>query len=175
MDERYRGRGLWIGLGAAAIVLMCLFLCVFGALFSVSTGSAPVYVQPPAGEEGAVAPPATYGQTPFGLGRHAGFGPLSFIAGGIGLAFKLLLLGFLVLLFAGLLKHLYWGRYRWPAHHGGMPPHPRGEPDRPGAPWGPWAWHCHGKRGWPPHSGPSPRPGGDQQEDEPDGPREQED
>ncbi|MFC2023391.1 hypothetical protein ACFLT5_01485 [Chloroflexota bacterium] len=175
MDERFRGTGMWIGLGAAAIVFMCLIMCVFGAVASVTTGRAPAYVQPPMAEEGAAPPPATFGYTPFGMGRHAGYGPFAFIAGGIGLAFKLLFLGFLLLMFAGLLKWLCWGRRHW--HHRYPATAPQGEGDRAtsSAPWGPWAWHCHGRRRWPPHGHPAPSQGGDQQEGEPDGPPEQED
>jgi hypothetical protein len=175
MDERFRGRGVWIGLGAAAILFMCLLMCVLGAFTSVTTGRAPVYVQPPVGEEGVVPPPTSYGHTHFGLGRHGGYGPFSFIAGGISLAFRLLILGCLLLLFAGLLKRLCWGRRHWPAHYGGMPPRHEDDPDRHDSPWGPWAWHGHGRRHWPPHGRPSQAPSDDQQEGEPDGPREQED
>jgi hypothetical protein len=157
MDERFKGRGLWVGFGALAIVLLCLMMCGFGAMFTMSGARAPVYVQPPAVEEGAVPPPATYGHSPSYLGPHGATGPFGFLLHAIGGFFKLAFLGLLFLLLLGLVKrvffgHRFWGPRHWSHIHGG--PHYRGKPPQgtewkggPHGMWGPWAWHCHGHYG----------------------------
>ena len=94
MDERFRGRGIWIGLGVLAIVFLCVMLCGMGAMFATSRGT--VYVQPPGAEEGAVAPHVYQGS--FFGGRHGAIGPFAFIFGAIGLLLKLGFLGLLLLL-----------------------------------------------------------------------------
>jgi len=154
MDERLKGKGLLVGFGALAIVLLCLMMCGFGAMFTMSGARAPVYVQPPAVEEGAVPPPASYGHNPLHMGRHGATGPLGFVFGAIGGLFKLAFLGLLLLLLLGLVKRVFCGHRFWgPMHWGHMPggPHHRGKPPegkewkgKPHGMWGPWAWHCHG-------------------------------
>lgn len=158
MDERFRKHKHWFGLGALLLIFLCIMLCAFGALATMFTRSAPgygavPYVQAPAVEEGA-APPATYqGHGP--LGRHSGFGPLGLIGAGIGLIFKLLLFGLLLVLLLGLVRRIFWG-HRWSYGHWG-PPCPPGAPprgdkgaDAPASGWGPPPWHHHGKHWGPP-------------------------
>ena len=36
MDERFRGKELWIGLGALGIVFLCVMLCGMGAFLTIS-------------------------------------------------------------------------------------------------------------------------------------------
>jgi hypothetical protein len=139
MDERFRGKGLWIGLGALAIVFMCVMLCGFGAMASFTMGRGPVYVQPPAGEEGVAPPPAYYGSGPWGMARHGGFNPFAFI-------FKMAFLGLFLLLLIGLLKRIFWGpRYWGPRHwhppYRGKPPEGEAWKGKPHGMWGPWAHH----------------------------------
>jgi hypothetical protein len=148
MDERFRGKGIWIVGGVFALVFLCLVLCGLGAMVTTALRPGPVYeimpqVQPPTGQEGVVPPPAYYG--PGSVGRHTGFGPFGFILGGIGLLFKLLFLGLLLLLLVGLIRRLFWGPRHW--HHRPWGPYHPGKPPaaeewrrKPHA-WGPWAWH----------------------------------
>lgn len=171
MDERFRGKTMWIGLGAVAIVFLCVALCGFGAMATLflrsgSTYEVVPYVQPPAGEEGAVPPPVQYGHGPVGLGRHDGWGPLGILGSGISLIFKLLLLGLLLLLLFGLVKRLLWGRWSWcPPYWHRSPEGKEGESKPQGQ--GPWAWHHHRKHwGPPPWWGAEPEPAREQ--DEPD-------
>jgi hypothetical protein len=169
MDEKFRRNKHWFGLGALLIIFLCVALCGLGAMATMFTRSAPnygavPYVQPPAVEEG-VAPPATYyGHGP--LGHHGGWGPFGIIGMGIGLIFKLLFFGLLVLLLLGLVKRLFWGHRHWGHGYWG-PPCPPGKPwkgttgeseDESHAEWGPRAWHRHFKHwGPPPWWGPEPK------------------
>jgi hypothetical protein len=157
MDERFKGKRMWWGLGALAVIFMCVMLCAFGAIATLFTRQTPIYgqvpyVQAPAGEEGTV-PPATY-HGPLGLRGRGGFGPLRIIGAGIGLIFKLLLLGLLVVLLLGLVRHLFWPR-RWRYGHWGspcppgVPPTGEKDADAPSAGWGP-PWHHHGRHWGPP-------------------------
>ncbi len=144
MEKHLRGKGLWIGLGVLGVLFLCLL--VFGAGTMMFAGrSAPVYVQPAPGAEGAAPlPQGYYGHGPMGLGRHGGFGLFGIIGFGLGLIFKLLFFGLLALLLLGLVRRFFWG-HRHPAWmHYGKPPKGEKWEGKPHA-WGPpWAWHHHG-------------------------------
>jgi hypothetical protein len=155
MDERFRGKELWIGLGALGIVFLCVMLCGMGAFMTLVSRPGPVHmpvpqVQPPTGDGSVAPPPATYyGYGPMGAPRFGGF---SFIGG----LFRLAFAGLLLLMFIGLIKRIFWGRRRWGYHHcgpggkmhGPWSPHYKGGPPggkewkgKPHAGWGPWGWH----------------------------------
>lgn len=151
MDERFRGKGVWIGLGALAIIFLCLMLCGLGTMAMFATSRDPVYVQPPAGEGGVAPPPAQYSPGPWGMARHGGFGPFGIISFGLGMLFKLLFFGLFLFLLLGLVKRLFWGHRRGGLHHWGKPPQGKGWKDHPHAAWGPWAWRCWGEH-WGPEA-----------------------
>jgi hypothetical protein len=143
MDERFRRKGLWLGLGAVAIIFMCLMLCGLGTMAMFTTRSGPVYVPPAPGEEGAAPPQVYQGHAPRGMGHHGGGGILGFVFRGIGLVFMLVFSGLLLLLLFGLIKRVFWGHRHWgPPHRCG----PKGKEwkGRPHAARGPWPWHYHG-------------------------------
>ena len=151
MDERFKRKPLFIGLGAMAIIFLCIVLCGFGAMvtaFAGRTAQPPIYAPAPIAEEGAAPPPASYGHNtgPMGVGRHGTMGPFGFILGGIGMIFKLAFSGLLLLLLLGLVKRILWGPSHWGHHHRHWPP--KGKVWKHGPPprWGPWAWHCHAER-----------------------------
>jgi hypothetical protein len=150
MDERFKGKKTWIGLGALGIIFLCVMLCGFGAMVTLFMRSAPVHgtvpqVQSPPGEEGAAPPPTyNYGPGSMGMGRHAGWGPLGFLGFGIGLIFRLLFFGLILLLLLGLVKRLFFGHRHWAWAHHGKPPRGEEWKGRPHPRWGPWAWHFHG-------------------------------
>jgi hypothetical protein len=146
MDEKFRGKGIWVIVGILGIVFLCLMLCGLGAMVTTFTRSEAVYIQPPVDEGGAV-PPQVY-QAPLGIGRDAGHGLFGLLAAGIGLLFKMVFLGLLLLLLFGLVKRLLWGPRHWHPrhwgpHYGGKPPEGKAWKGQPHA-WGPWAWH-HGQ------------------------------
>ena len=148
MDERFRGKGLWIGLGALAIIFLCIMLCGMGAMFAGPRSQ--VYVQPPVGEEGVAPPPAYYGFGPLGTGRHSVAGPFAFVFGAIGFAFKLAFFGLLMVLLIGLVRRIWWGHHCWAPPRNWVPP--EGE-EGEGHFWsgrGPWAWHHYRRHGGPP-------------------------
>ncbi|MGD2206601.1 MAG: hypothetical protein PVH17_07470 [Anaerolineae bacterium] len=150
MEKRFRGRGLWIGLAVLGILFLCFAMFGAGAMmFTARSGT--VYMQPPAGEE-AVAPPAPYyGHGP--LGRHGGWGPFGIIGFGIGLIFKLLFFGLLLVLLLGLVKRIFLGPRHWGwAPHWGRPPKGKEGEDKPHEAWGPRAWHRHFAHWGPPGS-----------------------
>lgn len=167
MDEGIDRRRLqWFGVGAAGLIFLCLMLCGLGAMSMLLFRSGPAqgvvpYVQPPPGQEGGVVPPPIYNQVPPAMGRWVGYGPLGFLSAGVGLVFKLLVTGMLLLLFIGLVKRLFWGHRHGRWHRWGMPPRGEEGKGKPYAAWGPWAWHCRGE-----HWGPPPEPGAEN--DEPD-------
>lgn len=146
MDEHLRKNKHWIGLGALAIIFMCLALCGVGAMATMFFRGGPdvaavPYVQAPAGEDGVAAPPVTYGHSRTGMMRG---GPFSFVGGAISLLFRLAFFGLLLLLLIGLVKRIFWGpgwgARHWAAHRRGMPP--KGKPH---GHWGPpWMWPCDG-------------------------------
>lgn len=151
MDEHLRKNKHWVGLGALAIIFLCLALCGMGAMASMffrggaDYGPAP-YVQAPAGEEGVAPPPASYGH---GRMHMTPGGPFSFVGGAIGLLFRLAFFGLLLLLMIGLVKRLFWGprwgARHWAAHHRGMPPKGKPWKGKPHGHWGPpWMWPCDG-------------------------------
>jgi hypothetical protein len=152
MDERFRDKRLWIGLGGLAIIFLCIAMCGLAPMAMFTLRQVPAYAplpytQPPAAEDGAVSPPAYYGYSPFGGGRHAGFSPLGFIA-------SLFLAGLFALLLLGLLKRVLWGGWcggphrRRGFHHWHRPVAPEDKEWRGGAhaAWGPpWGWHGPGQ------------------------------
>jgi hypothetical protein len=157
MDERFRGKGIWVGLGALAIVFLCLTLCGLVSMLVVPRGM--VYAPPPSGQEGAAPPPTTYGYGPVGMGHYGGGGPLAFLFYGIGAIFRLAFLGLLLLLLLGLVKRVLWGHRHWGQAYRCRPAEGEEGEGKPYPGWGPWAWHHHGKRGGPPHWwGPPPEP-----------------
>jgi hypothetical protein len=155
MDERFRGRGLWIGLGALAILLLCLLMCGMGAMLAGPRGT--VYVQPPAGGEGAVVAPV-----------YHGYGPFGFILAGVGFLFKLAFFGLLLLLGLGLVKRILWGHRCWAPPPGWKGPEGEEGKGSVYTAWGPWAWHHRYHRrhcGPPPWWGPPAEPA--EEDDEP--------
>jgi hypothetical protein len=171
MDEKFRGKGMWIGLGAVAIVFLCLMLIGFAAVAAFAPHLGPIYgvapqVQPPAGSEGGAVPAPYYGYAP--LRGGAGFGLFGILGFGIGLIFKLLFFGLLLLLFFRLIRHLLWGPRHWGYRHwgpcwGAKPPEGKEGQGPSGATPGPWAWPHHRHWGpppwWAPESGPAPETG----------------
>ena len=146
MDERFRGKGIWVIAGVVGLVFLCLMLCGLGAMVTTFTRSEAVYIQPPVDEGGAI-PPQVY-QGPLGIGRHVGRGPFGLLASGIGLLFTVAFFGLLLLLFFGLAKRLIWGPRHchprhWGSHYRGKPPEGKEWAGKPHA-RGPWAWH-HGR------------------------------
>jgi hypothetical protein len=150
MDERFRGKGLWIGLGAMAVVFLCIMLCGMGAMFAVPRSQ--VYVQPPPAGEGAAAqaPPAYYGYGAPDIGRHGVGGPLGFLFGAIGALFRLAFLGLLLLLGLGLVKRIFWAHRCWGPPPGWKPPQGEEGGGTPYAARGPWGWHRHHRYWGPP-------------------------
>jgi hypothetical protein len=145
MDERFRGKGLWFGLGAGALIFLCLLL-IAGAFIAVLAPArmAPVYVQPPAAGEGALQPPAAY----YGPGLLGG---LFF---GLKMLFKLAFLGLLLLLLFGVVRRLFWG-----PHYCAPVPSGKGWEGQPGGGFQPhthWRRHWHHPWGPPPWWGPAP-------------------
>lgn len=145
MDEQFRRNKLWIGLAAAAILFLCLALCGLGAMITMGARSSTVYLQPPAGQEGA-APPQVYHSSPgpLSMGGSAYTGPFGFIFGAVGFLFRVAFLGLILLLLLGLVRRLFWGpRHGW-AHVGPRPAcAPKGS-SKSYPRHGPWAWHGHG-------------------------------
>ncbi len=178
MNESYKhhkSKGIVVGLGALALMGLCLMLCFGGAAFTMmhrgSVYGAMPYVQPPAGEEGGVAPPVYHGPGFSGRGFHGGFGPFGLLFFGVGMIFKLLFCGLVLFLFIGLVKWFcHGGPWFWRPPYWGKPP--QGEEGENNSPFvrGPWAWHHHGRH-WGPFSwcGPTPEPesGGQEAEGEP--------
>lgn len=149
MDERFKDRRIWAVAGVAGIIFLCLTLCAMGALATMFMRAGPgaVTVPPvpvPPAEAGA-APQVYYGPSSGGL-----FGFLTF---GIGMLFKLLFFGLILLLGFGLVRRLLWGPRHWGPHHRWARyrgPHRHGPPGgkewkgKPHA-WGPWAAHWCGE------------------------------
>jgi len=166
MDERFRGKGLWVGLGAMAIVFLCMMLCGMGAMFAGPRSQ--VYVQPPTAEESGAPPPlpAFHGRGPTSLGRYGAVGPLGFIFGAIGALFKLAFMGLLLLLGLGLVVRIFRWHRCWGPPPGWKPPEGKESEGKSYAAWGPRAWHHHHK-----HWGPPPwwdaEPEADAESDEP--------
>lgn len=174
MDKHFRGKGLWIGLAVLGVLFLCFAMFGAGAMM-LTARSGPVYVQPPAGAEGAVPPTQYYGHGPMGMG-HGGAGLFGIVGMGIGFLFKLLFFGLLLLLGLGLVRRLFWDRRHWAYRHWGPPCPPGTQPkgkageDDPHAGWGPPPWHRHGK-----HWGPPPWWGAGAEPDEPEAAEDTED
>jgi hypothetical protein len=163
MDERFRGKGIWIGVGALAVVFLCVMVCALGAMAVMVGRSAPEYgvvplVQLPAGGESASAPQVIYGYGPLGTGQRGAFGPFGALFSGIGLLFNLLFFGLIFLVLFGLLRRLFWGHRYWRRHPWGRQPKGKEWKGAPYGPWGPWAWHCYGR-----HWEPEGEPGGEKE------------
>jgi hypothetical protein len=163
MDEGFKKYGLWIGLGAMAVIFLCIMLCGAGAMISMIGRSIPTYapvphVAPPAAEDGSAPPQAYYyPPAPYFGSRYTGFGLFGFL-------FRVVCFGLVLLLVIGLFKRLLWGRRHWRYRFCGPPfpgkPPKGGEPEQDAAEWGPWAWHRHHRRwGPPPWWGPEPESG----------------
>jgi hypothetical protein len=157
MDDRFRGKGLWIGLGMLALVFLCLTVAGVATMAAVAPRLGPVYgavpqVQaPPASESGAVPAPV-YG---YGPAWYAGWGPFGFISFGIGLFFKLLVFGLVLLLFFRLVRRFLWGprcwgTRSWGPYWGPRPPKGQEGESVPDDAAGPWAWHRHHRHWGPP-------------------------
>jgi len=156
MDERFRDKRLWLGLGGLAIIFLCIAMCGLSAMAMFTLRQGPAYApapytQPPAAEDGTAPPPGYYGYGPLGAGRHSGFSPFGFIA-------KLFLAGLFALLLLGLLKRILWGGWYCGPHGWREFHHWHRRPGGPVAPedkewkggvhgaWGPpWTWHGHGQ------------------------------
>ena len=150
MDERFRGKK-WIGLGALAIIFLCLALCGMStmAMFVLRSGPShgvALQVQPSPGEEGTA--PSTGYWGPMGRGQMGHGGPFGFIFGGIRLLFGLAVLGVLLLVMMCVARRVFWGPRHW-----GPPPWARSPEGKEGegtpCAWGPWAWYHHGGQGRP--------------------------
>ena len=160
MDERFRGKKHWIGLGAVAIIFLCLIMCGLGTMAMVVMRSGPAHgvtlqLQSPIGEE-STAPPVVH-RGPADMGGFGYRAPFGFFFGGIRLLFGLAFFGLFLLLIVGLVRWVFWGPRHW-----GPPPWPAGglgQEGRPHAGWGPWAWRHHGGPG-----GPGPEPAGEESE-----------
>jgi len=112
MDASFRGKGLWIGLAALGVIMLCLLLAGMGMVAMLMPRPAPVYVQPPAGGE-SLAPPAAPGYT------YPSFhSPMWMPFAGVGLIFRLFFMGLLALLFLGLARRFMCGPRRWGPPHG---------------------------------------------------------
>ena len=153
MDERFRGKGLWIGLGVLAIIMLCVMMCGAGSMAMMYMSRGGEYVVPPAVEEGA-PPPVAHGYGPLARGGAIAHGPFGFLGSVLGGLFKLAVVGLLLLVFFRLAMRLFWGpRFCGPRFSGagyrGKPP--KGDGDDWGPPW--HAWHRH-RRHWGPCWGP---------------------
>jgi len=167
MNEHFRGKRLWIGLGALALVALCVVLCVgaaaFSALHSGQGHRAVLDVQPNAGQEGGAVAPNYHGPFGWGMDRTRGFGPVRLLLRAGLCALPLLFFGLVLFLVVGLVRRRCWGRGHWGSPPGAQPP----EGENRG---GPWAWHHHGHPWGPqPGSAPAPEPPGERgQPEEPD-------
>jgi hypothetical protein len=163
MDERFRGKGLWIGLGALALIGLCAVLCLAAAaFFALHPGQAhrvALDVQPTAVQEGGAVPSTYYGPA-WGMDRPRGFGPVRlFFRAGLCIL-PLLFLGLSFVVVICLARRRCWGHGHWGPPPGTQPPEGQNR-------GGPWAWHHHGHPwGPPPGPGPAPEPPGEQGESE---------
>jgi hypothetical protein len=144
MEERFSGRKLWFGLGALALIFLCLMVCGLAVL-----ALAPVHLGPAYGVAPYVQPPAAGGgAAPVPVYQYS-LGPLGILAAGVGLIFKLIFFGLLLLLVFGLVRRLFWRRWFWYPPYRGTPP--EGQEGEGAGPWGPWYWRHHHR-----HCGPPP-------------------
>lgn len=149
MDERFRGKGLWIGLGGVALIFLCVMMCGLGTMATMFMSRGADYVVPPAVEEGAPPPPAAYGHGPVARGGSFAHGPFGFLGSVLGGLFKLAVFGLLFLVIIKMVMRLLWRHRACGPRHGGKPP--AGDPGDWGPPWR--AWHKH-HRHWGPGCGP---------------------
>lgn len=179
MDRRFGRKGMWFALGLLALVFLCIVACI-GAAALLAPRPAGTWMQPPAGEGGAM-PPVVY---------HPAHGLWALLRFGVGLLF----LGLLALLILKLVRRLVWGPWHAVSPYGYAPwkSAPQGtaggeaEGSETGVGWGPPAWkrhawrHHHHPHPWgpPPWAAPQPpeqagcggQPGPAQAEAEEDGP-----
>jgi hypothetical protein len=140
MDDRFRGKRVWILFGALGILFACLMLCGLATMAFSVMRSGPVYgVMPQAPGSDGVAPPQVY-YSPWGVG-----GPIGFLARGAGFFLKLTFVGLFVLLFLGLIRRIFWSRHHCPPGYWGKPPEGRDWEGKAHPGWGPWARHWHGE------------------------------
>ncbi|MBN1136082.1 MAG: hypothetical protein JXM73_05830 [Anaerolineae bacterium] len=164
MNEHFRGKRLWIVLGALALVGLCLMLCLVAAAFAAlhpgQSHRVVLDVQPTAVQEGDAAALTYQGPFGWGMDRPRSFGLVRRLFR-VGLCtLPLLFLGLILFLAFILVRRRCWGREYWGAPPGSRPP----EGENRG---GPWAWHKH-SHPWapPPGSVPAPEPPGEQSEPE---------
>jgi len=144
MEERFGGKRLWMGLGALGLVFLCLMACGLLTLAALLPRPAVIVPQsgttvgqPAASEDGAASQAQDYAHGRPAAGWFSGGGPLSFLAYGISLIFKVAFWGLLLMLLLGFFRRLFcWPRY-WC-----RPGWDEGWQDRPHGGWR--AWHPHG-------------------------------
>lgn len=136
MDERsgsgLRRRKLWVGLGAVAVVFLCLAVCGLAALFL-----GPVRAASGHWAFDGVHPPF--------LGRYAGWGLL-----GISVALRLLFFGLLLLALILVLRRVLWGHHTKDPRFWGGQPGGRGEGAGHRGAWDSETWHQHARHWGPP-------------------------
>ena len=143
MDRHFGRWGMWFALGVLALVFLCILACIGSAAF-LAPRPAGTWVQPPAGGEGVIPPTVS----------HPAHGVWGFLGAGIGVLFKLLLFGLLVLVLLKLVGRLFWGRwhaippYGYGPWQGAVPGAPSNEAEGPGpgVGWRPPNWKRHAWR-----------------------------
>ena len=164
MNERFRGKGLWIGLGALALVGLCVVLCLAAAaFFALRPGQVhrvALDVQPTAVQEEGAVPPTYRGPFGWGMDRSRGFGPVRLLFKAGLCILPLLFFGLIFVVVICVARRRCWGHGHW-----GPPPGAK-SPDGQ-SPCGPWGWRHHGHP-WGPPPGPAPEPPSEQ--GEPEGP-----
>ena len=160
MNESFRGKRLWIVLGALALIGLCLVLCLGAvAFFAMHSGQAhrvALDAQPTAVQEGGVVAPTYHGPFGWGMDRSRGFGPVRLLFKAGLCTLPLLFLGLIFVVVVCFARRRCWGHGHWGPPSGAQPP----EGENRG---GPWAWHHHGHPWGPP---PGPAPVGEQDEHE---------
>ncbi|MGD9047263.1 MAG: hypothetical protein PVF77_04370 [Anaerolineae bacterium] len=151
MDERFQDRRIWAIAGVAGVIFLCLMLCGMGALATMFLRSGTGLVTVPQ----VPAPPAEAGAVPQVYYGPGGGGLFGFLTYGLGMFFKLMFLGLILLLAFGLVKRILWGPRHWGphrrwAHYYGPHKHRHGPPGGKewkgrAHPWGPWAAHWCGE------------------------------
>ena len=160
MNEQFRGKRLWIGLGALALVGLCVMMCLgaaaFFALHSGQGHRAMLDAPPSAGQEEGTVAPTNRGPFGWGMDRARGFGPARLLFRAGLCTVPLLFFGLIALLAVGLVRRRCWAHGHWGSPPGAQPP----EGENRG---GPFAWHHRGHPwGPPPWSAPAPEPSGEQ-------------
>ena len=166
MNEHFRGKRLWIILGALALVGLCLVLCVgavaFTTLRSGQGHRAVLEVQPAAVQEEGATAPTYHGPLGWGVDRPRRFGPLRLLLRAGLCILPLLFFGLIAFAVVCRVGRRCWGRGHWGPPPGAKPT----EGENRG---GPWAWHHHGHP-WAPPPGPIPAPEPPSEQGEPETP-----